>query len=58
MDITLSYLGSVDMVDVCRDAACRVCQMTFFSSRLYFEIIFNDLGFSRKDNFFGINTSN
>ena len=53
MDISLSYLESVDVVDVCRDAACRVCQMTFFSSRLYFEIIFNDLGFSRKDNFLG-----
>ena len=53
MDISLSHLESVDVVDVCRDAACRVCQMTFFSSRLYFEIIFNDLGFSCKDNFLG-----
>ena len=54
MDISLSHLESVDVVDVCRDAACRVCQMTFF----LIEIKFNDLGFSRKDNFFWINTSN
>ena len=48
------------MILVCRDAACRVCQMTFFSSRLYLflvEIIFMIQAFSVMV-IFGINTSN